>query len=43
MLRITLLTLILLLPLSANADPITIFGGESEFSLAMGPDIHKDV
>lgn len=43
MLKNTLLTLILLLPLSANADPITLFGGESEFSLALGADVHKDM
>jgi len=41
MLKNILLTLILLLPLSANAEQFTLFGGESEFSLALGRDIHK--
>ena len=42
MLKTILLTLVLLLPFSANAE-FTLFGGESEFSLAFGPDIYKEV
>ena len=41
MIKNILFTLVLLLSFSANADPISLFGGESNFSLAYGPDIHK--
>jgi len=42
MVKELLLTLMLLLPLSATADPFTLAGGESKFSLAAGPDVHQD-
>ncbi len=41
MIKNAALALILLLSFSANAEDTTIFGGESNFSLALGTDIHK--
>ncbi len=41
MIKTILLTITLLLPLSANAEAFTLFGGESNLSIAAGTDIHK--
>ena len=43
MIKNILITLILLLPLSANADPISLFGEPGIFSIAAGTDVHKAI